>query len=140
MSEPTSGALPERIEPDPDADESGAIADDAGIDPLGALGGLDLGSLMGAAQEMMGQMAEAQEALAAQVVEGSSGGGLVRIVSSGDGQFTAVHIDPAAADPDDPTLLEDLVLAALHDSAAQVSALQASASPLGGGALGGLLG
>jgi len=140
MTDPTSGALPERIEPDDPASDPIAGAGDASDDPMGALGGLDLGSLMGAAQEMMGQMAEAQEALAAQVVEGSSGGGLVRVVSTGDGRFTSVHIDPAAADPEDPTLLEDLVLAALHDSAAHVAAIQASASPLGGGALGGLFG
>ena len=98
----------------------------------------DLASLMGMAQQMGEQMAQAQDRLASTEVEGSSGGGLVKISSTGDGRFTSVTIAPDAADPEDPTLLEDLVLAALHDVAAKVTELQASASPMGGLDLSGL--
>lgn len=119
------------------------------IDLGGLLGGMDIGSLIGAAQSMQEQFAEAQARLAETVVEGNAGGGVVRISSTGDGRFTEVHISPDAFDPDDPSMLEDLVLAALHDVAVQVSALQNADSPLGGdgglgalglGDLGGLLG
>ncbi len=107
---------------------------------------LDLGSLMGMAQQMGEQMAAAQQHLATTEVEGSAGSGLVRITSTGDGRFTSVAIEPDAVDPDDLTMLEDLVLAALHDVAAKVTELQAAASPLAGldaagrGGLGGALG
>jgi DNA-binding YbaB/EbfC family protein len=115
----------------------------AGDDPFAALGGLDMGSLLGAAQSMQAQMLEAQEQMASTEVEGQAGGGVVRIVVSGGLEFRSVHIEAASVDPDDPTLLEDLVLAALHDAVAKVNELQAQASPLGGmdlGALGDMFG
>jgi DNA-binding YbaB/EbfC family protein len=99
---------------------------------------LDLASLMGMAQQMGEQMVQAQDRLASTEVEGSSGGGLVRITSTGDGRFTSVSISPDAIDPDDPTMLEDLVLAALHDLAGKVTELQVGASPMGGLDLGAL--
>jgi len=109
-------------------------------DPFAALGGLDMGSLLGAAQNMQAQMAEAQERMAETEVEGQAGGGVVRIGVTGGLEFRSVHIDASAVDPDDPTLLEDLVLAALNDAVAKVNELQAEASPLGGIDLGGLFG
>ncbi len=130
-----------------DSNSSGAMvpqgdspADGLAGDLSGALGGLDLGSLLGAAQSMQAQMLEAQEELASTVVEGQAGGGVVRIEVTGGMEFRSVHIDPAAVDPDDPTLLEDLVLAALHEAVGEVNRLQAGASPLGGLDLGGLFG
>ncbi len=116
-------------------------------DPLGALGGaggFDLGSMMEMAQDMTARMGEAQEELAATEVEGSAGGGLVRVTLNGHLHLRAVSIDPAAIDPDDLSLLEDLVVAAWSDAHALVAELQASVDPLGGldlgGGLGGLLG
>ena len=122
--------LPERIEPDAPIDA---------MDMFGG-GGLDLGSLMGVAQQMSEQMAEAQELIAATQLEGSAGGGLVRVVATGSGQFVSVHISADAVDPDDVTMLEDLMLAALHDVGQEIAELQASASPMGGLDLGGLFG
>ena len=66
-------------------------------------------------------------------------GGAVRIAVTGGLEFRSVHIDPEAVDPDDVEMLEDLVLAALHDATAKVHELQAEASTaLGGLDLGGL--
>jgi DNA-binding YbaB/EbfC family protein len=116
-------------------------------DPLAALGGaggFDLGSMMQMAQDMTARMGEAQEELAATEVEGSAGGGLVRLTLNGHLHLVSVSIDPAAVDPEDLSLLEDLVLAAWSDAQAQVAELQADVDPLGGldlgGGLGGLLG
>jgi DNA-binding protein YbaB len=92
----------------------------------------DLGSLLGQAQAMMANAAAAADA----EVEGSAGGGMVRVVVNGRFEFSSVHIDPAEVE-----LLEDLVLAALRDASAQLTARQSQA--LGGldlGGLGGLLG
>src|SRR5215208_5279145 len=82
-----------------------------------------LGDLLAQAQQMQEQLMAAQAAAAEQVVEGHAGGGVV-------------HVDPAAVDPDDVEMLEDLVLAALHDAMQKVQELQQGA--MGGLNLGGL--
>lgn len=109
-----------------------------------AAGGFDLGSMMQMAQDMTSRMGEAQEQLSAAEVEGSSGGGSVRLRLNGHLHLVGVSIDASAVDPDDLTLLEDLVLAAWTDAHDKVAELQAELDPLGGldlgGGLGGLLG
>ena len=100
----------------------------------------DMGSLLGMAMEMQQQMIAAQAEAAEAVVEGQAGGGVVRIEVTGGLEFRAVHIDPAAVDPDDVEMLQDLVLAALHDAMSQVREVQESMLGLGGVDLGGLLG
>jgi len=102
----------------------------------------DLGGLLESAQQMM---ANAQAA-ADEIVEGVAGGGLVKVEIDGHFTFHSVSIDPRAIDPDDMSLLEDLVLAALRDAAGQIHGSQQGAIDglgLGGmdlGGLGGLLG
>lgn len=103
---------------------------------LGA-GGLDLGNLMEQAAQMQEQVAAAQQQAAETVLEGAAGGGAVRVEVTGIGEFRAVHIDPAAVDPADVSLLEDLVLAALHDATARMEALRESSMGGFGGLLGG---
>ena len=102
----------------------------------------DLNQLMAQAQAMQEQLMAAQAEAAEQVVEGQSGGGVVRIEVTGGMEFRSVTIDPATVDPDDVEMLQDLVLAALHDAMARVAELQreisAGLGPEGG--LGGLLG
>ncbi len=117
-------------------------------DPMAALGGeggLDLGAMMQMAEEMTSRMGEAQAELADARVEGTSGGGLVTVVLNGHLHLVGLSIAPDAFDPDDPSILEDLVLAAWKDAHDDVARLQAAADPLGGlggsmGGLGGLLG
>jgi DNA-binding YbaB/EbfC family protein len=96
----------------------------------------DIADLLKQAQKMQQQLAEAQAAAAETVVEGVSGGGVVKVAVTGDMEFRSVTIDPAAVDPDDVEMLEDLVLAALHDAVAKVRELSARA--MGGIDLGGL--
>lgn len=96
------------------------------------LGGLDLGGLLESAQQMMAGVQEAANA----IVEGSAGGGLVTVEVDGHFDFKSISIDPKAIDPDDPSILEDLVLAALRDASEQVRSGQSGA--LGGMELGGL--
>jgi DNA-binding YbaB/EbfC family protein len=92
----------------------------------------DMGSLLGMAMEMQQQMIAAQAEAAEAVVEGQAGGGVVRIEVTGGLEFRAVHIDPAAVDPEDVEMLQDLVLAALHDAVARVNELTEAANPLAG--------
>jgi nucleoid-associated protein EbfC len=103
--------------------------------------GFDLQAMLAQAQEMQQRVVAAQEAAAEQTVEGSAGGGVVKVTATGAGEFTAVHIDPGVVDPSDVEMLEDLVLAALHDAAARIDDLgQQSLGQIGLGDLGGLLG
>jgi nucleoid-associated protein EbfC len=98
--------------------------------PKGGAGGLN--NMM---QKMQADMAAAQEALNEATVEGSSGGGLVKVVVTGAGDVQSVRISPDAVDLDDVEMLEDLVLAAVGDGLRRAQALQAERL---GGVTGGL--
>lgn len=112
-------------------DPSDELQDSAGLPALPDLEGLGGGALSGLleqAQQMMAAQAEAAE----REVEGVAGGGVVRIRATGAGEVLAVVIAPEVVDPEDVTMLEDLVLAALHDVRARVADLQRDAmGPLG---------
>jgi len=105
-----------------------------------------MGALLEQAQQMSEQLMAAQAEAAATVVEGQSGGGAVRIEVTGAGEFVSVKIAPGAVNPDDVEMLEDLVLAALHDAtknmgeAAGGGDLDLGSLDLGGLDMGGLLG
>ena len=71
------------------------------------------------AQQIQARLAKAQEDLEAETVEGSSGGGAVRVVATGKQTIESVAIDPAAVDPDDVEILQDMVLAAVNEALAK---------------------
>jgi DNA-binding YbaB/EbfC family protein len=99
--------------------------------------------LMKQAQKMQQQLAEAQASLAAQEVEGTAGGGLVKATLTGSGELRAIVIDPSAVDPEDVETLQDLVVAAVRDAHRAVQELAADTmGPVTGGigGLGGALG
>ena len=117
----------------------------SGEDPLAALlgggdSGLDFGALMEQASNLQAQLLAAQAEAADSVVEGVAGGGAVRIEVTGGHQFRAVTIAREAVDPDDVEMLQDLVLAALHDAAERIDELQAGSVDLKGLGLDGLFG
>lgn len=123
--------------PEPaDHPEPAAVADGPvgpGLPDLSELGdslagATGLGGLLEQAQQVMAAQAEAAE----REVEGVAGGGVVRIRATGTGQVLGVSIAPEAVDPEDVAMLEDLVLAALHDVNAQLAEVQRAAmGPLG---------
>ncbi len=111
------------------------------VDDVSPVGGFDMGSLLEQAMEMQQQLLEAQATAAEAVVEGHAGGGAVTIRVTGGLVFQSVTIAPEAVDPDEVELLQDLVLAALHDATEQIAQLQqASMGGLDLGAMGGALG
>jgi hypothetical protein len=146
---PRPSERPERLDPiaggplDPAAERPevegplAALGGPNALDPLSDAGGFDLSSLFDSAQ----QLVAAQQEAARRELVGRAGGGKVEVEVTGGGEFLRVRISPDVVDPDDVSMLEDLVLAALHDAMTQVN--QAQASALGGldmGDLGGLLG
>ncbi len=70
--------------------------------------------LMKQAQRMQRDMGRIQEELKERYVEGSAGDGTVKVVCSCSGELVKVEISKDAVDPDDPSLLEDLVVAAVN--------------------------
>lgn len=76
----------------------------------------DFGKLMKQAKEMQTRMAKIQEELAAKRVEGTSGGGMVKITMNGQQEILAVSIEPDVFTEGDREMLEDLIVAAAGDA------------------------
>jgi DNA-binding YbaB/EbfC family protein len=72
--------------------------------------------MMKQVQKMQADMAQVQEQLANEVVEASAGGGVVTVEVTGDLEIKSIKIDPAAVDPEDVEMLEDLILAATNEA------------------------
>lgn len=64
-------------------------------------------------KHVQARMQEFQDGLDAQVLEASSGGGMVTARVSGKGDLKGLEIDPTVIDPSDPEMLEDLIVAAV---------------------------
>ena len=78
-----------------------------------------IGNIMKQAQQMQRRMAEMQEELSKKQVEASAGGGMVTAVVSGKQQLLGLKIDPAAVDPEDVEMLQDLITAAVNEAIKQ---------------------
>jgi len=76
----------------------------------------DLSQIMRQAQAMQAKINEAQKKLEAMEVEGSAGGGMVRMRISGKSALLGITIDPSLMVADEREILEDLIKAA-HDDA-----------------------
>lgn len=80
--------------------------------------------MMAKLQQMQQSALKAQEDLHAQVVEGTSGGGAVKIEVTGGLNVESLKIDPEVVDADEIEMLEDLVTAALNEALQKVQGLQ----------------
>ncbi len=78
-----------------------------------------IGKLMKQATRMQQQIERVQAEMAAKTVEATSGGGAVKVSAKCDGSLASIKIDPAAVNPADVALLEDMVLAAANNALAQ---------------------
>lgn len=80
----------------------------------------DLGNLMQAAQKMQGEVTKMQEELASKTCEASAGGGMVTATMNGKYELVDLKIDASAIDGDDPSMLQDLVVAAVNQAVTRV--------------------
>lgn len=78
-----------------------------------------IGKLMKQAQRMQQQMEQIQTALAARTVDATSGGGAVKVVAKCDGTLASIKMDPAALNPGDAQMLEDMILLAANQALEQ---------------------
>ena len=84
--------------------------------------------------QMQEQMQKAQEEIENRVATGTSGGGAVKVEISGAYKVQSIKIEPDVIDPDDLSMLEDLVAAAVNDALTEVQGFHAeNAASLTGG-------
>ena len=78
---------------------------------------MNIRQLMKQAQQMQEQL---QKDLADTVVEASVGGGVVTVRMNGQKQVLSITLDPEVLDPDDPEILQDLLVAAMNEAGRKV--------------------
>ena len=100
-----------------------------GMGGPGGMGGFDVNALLKQAQQMQEEMVQAQESLKDEQVEASAGGGMVKVVMSGDLVVKSIAIDPEAVDPDDAEMLAEMVQAAVNEAIRAAQELAASKMP-----------
>jgi DNA-binding YbaB/EbfC family protein len=83
-----------------------------------------LGDMMKQVQKMQAKMEELQAELESATVEGTAGGGMVKVVANGKGEVVSVTIDPEVVDPEDVEMLQDLIVAAINQAKEKSSELQ----------------
>lgn len=85
--------------------------------PRGGGGGApNMNALIQQAQKMQQDMAKKQEELAQREYSASAGGGAVTVTVNGEHEIKSIEISPAAVDPDDVEMLQDLIMAAVNEA------------------------
>jgi len=91
-------------------------------------------SMMRQLEQLQSQMTQAQESLGEAVVTASVGGGAVTIEMTGTQELRSVKIKPEVIDPEDPEMLEDLIMAAFKEAQERSRKLASERlGPLAGG-------
>ena len=89
-------------------------------------------------QQATQMQAKLQKEMQEMVVEATVGGGMVTVRMSGTKQVVGVDIDPEVLDPEDPAMVQDLVLAAVNEAGRKVDEeLQSKMGGVAGGLAGG---
>ena len=95
---------------------------------------MDMKKMMKQAQKMQRDAAAAQQEIAAMTFEASAGGGMVKATATGEMAITDITIDPAAVDPEDVEMLQDLVISAVNEALRQAEeAMESAMGALTGG-------
>lgn len=96
--------------------------------------GVDLNYFIRQANKLTEKIEERKAKLADETVEAKSGDGLVQVVANGVQEIRSIKIDPKAIDPNDASMLEDLVTAAVNNAlAASRDYMQKELSKVSGG-------
>ncbi|RKX18397.1 MAG: YbaB/EbfC family nucleoid-associated protein [Candidatus Zixiibacteriota bacterium] len=84
----------------------------------------NVGNMMKQVQQMQEKMQKMQEELEQKEVEGSSGGGMVKVIANGKGDMVSITIDKEVVDPEDVEMLQDLIIAAIAQAKEKSQELQ----------------
>ena len=76
----------------------------------------DLMGMMKQVKELQEKMQSLQDEAAALSIEGSAGGGLVKVMVNGKSEMKSIHIDPSLLKPEEAEIVEDLIVAAYGDA------------------------
>jgi len=77
---------------------------------------MDMNTIMRQAQEMQQKMSRIQEELAGKIVTASVGGGMVTATVNGKNELLSMQIEKEVINPEDPAMLEDLVVSAVNEA------------------------
>ncbi len=80
----------------------------------------NMANMMKKVQKLQADMAKLQEELKTRTLESTAGGGAIKVVVNGEKQVVSVKIDPAAVDPEDIEILEDMIMAAMNEALKKV--------------------
>jgi nucleoid-associated protein EbfC len=86
----------------------------------------NLGKLIKQAGRAQQQMAQIQAQLATRIVEGTSGGGAVKVQAKCDGSIASIKINPQAVNPAEVPLLEDMLVTAVNAALEQAQKISAA--------------
>jgi hypothetical protein len=75
---------------------------------------MDMQKMLQQAQQMQKKLQEAQSDFAEKSFSGLAGGGVVTVEINGDGKLESLDLDEEVIDPDDPEMLEDLIVSAFQ--------------------------
>lgn len=87
----------------------------------------NMNKMLKQAQKMQAQLLKAQEDMNKKEVEGTSGGGMVKVVINGSHELQSITLNPEVVDPDDVEMLEDLIIAAFQNAQEKVKEMSESA-------------
>ncbi len=77
---------------------------------------MNIHELIRQAQTLQKKLLDMQEEINKKTVEASAGGGMVRVVVNGTPEILKIELDPTIVDPNDITMLQDLIVAATNEA------------------------
>ena len=102
-------------------------------------GNMNMNGMMKKVQKMQKQMQQMQEEIKQRTIDVTSGGGAVKITMNGEKEVKNLVIDPAAVDPEDVEMLQDMILAAVNDALRKGEETRESEmAKIGGAGMGGM--
>ena len=87
--------------------------------------GGNMTGMMKKVQKLQAEMGKLQEELKTRTLEATVGGGVVKVVITGEKQIQSITIDPSAVDPEDVEMLQDLIVAAINEAIKKVDDMMA---------------
>lgn len=85
--------------------------------------GPNMADMFGKMMDMQRKMSEAQDALGKRTVIAEAGGGMVQVTANGQQRITAIKVEPQVIDPQDPEMLEDLIIAGVNKALDEAAAM-----------------